>query len=305
VPATAYRSPMIAALFPTFLVVGAGWLLGRSGRVASRPLAQVAFWVLSPALIFESLRTAELPAAGVVVLFAVLHMVGMFVLSWGVGRRFFPGDRDVQAAVSLVLTFGNCGNLGLPILLFVYGPPGVDVGVVFLAANTVLLATLGSAVACWEGAFRWRSALTELVRMPWLYAVGGALLVRGMGFPDVLSRATGLLANGAIPLFLLLLGVELAQIRVGRVVKPALGLSLVRLVGGAGLGWVLAAVLPVTGAVRGSLVVEGSVPTAVNAYLLAAQYDRRPDLAAAVLLLSTLLSLGTLSLTLFLLRIVG
>lgn len=43
----------------------------------------------------------------------------------------------------------------------------------------------------------------------------------------------------------------------------------------------------------------------MNAYILAAQYRRRPELAATALLLSTLLSLGTLSLTLFLLARFG
>jgi hypothetical protein len=68
------------------------------------------------------------------------------------------------------------------------------------------------------------------------------------------------------------------------------------------LAWGLAAAFRVQGILRGSLIVEGSVPTAVNSFLLTLQYERRPDLAAAVLLLSTLLSAGTLSLTLFLLN---
>jgi predicted permease len=297
---------MLAILLPTFLLVGVGLTLGRLARVPSRPLAQVAFWVLSPGLIFESLRTAELSAVGVVVLFALLHQIGMFALSLGAGRILFPHDRDARAATSLVLTFGNTGNLGLPLLLFAYGPVGVDVGAVFLATTTMLLATLGVTVAAADGGkVRWRDAFARLLRVPWPYAVAGALLFRWVGFPAVLAGATGLLADGAIPLLLLLLGLELAQVRLREVGPNALAVSLLRLFAGAGLAWGLAGALRTEGVVRGSLIIGGSVPSAVNGFLLAAQFGRRPGLAASVIFLSTALSLGTLLVTLFLLGIAG
>jgi len=291
---------MFVVLLPTSLLAGAGWALGRLGRVPARPLAQVAFWVLSPALIFESLRTADLAASGTVVLFALAHLGGMFALSMGVGRAMFGSDRAGRTVASLVLTFGNCGNLGLPVLLFAYGQGGVDVGAVFLATHTVLLATLGVAVAAWDG-HGGKKVWAALLRVPWLYAVGAAFFARWVGIPDLLARTTGLLAEGAIPLFLLLLGIELAQVRGVGVARGALALALLRLVGGGALAWALAGAFRVQGLLRGSLIVEGSVPTAVNAFLLASQYDRRPDLAASALFLSTLLSVGTLSLTLSLL----
>jgi len=298
---------IVEVLLPTFVVGAAGWALGRLARVPSRPLAQVGFWILSPALIFDSLRTAQLPAAAAVtvVAFAVVHYLGMFALSVLVGRRLFPNDRGGRAATSLLLTFGNSGNLGLPLLLFTYGQAGVDVGVVYLATNIVLLSTLGVAIASWDGRIHWRRGWANLLRVPWPYAVGGALLARWAGFPPLLARATGLLAEGAIPLLLLLLGIELAHIRTGQVARQAGGLSVLRLVGGGALAWALAWAFRADGIVRGSLIVQGSVPSAVNAFLLASQYNRRPDLAASVLLLTTVFSLGTLALTLVLLGATG
>lgn len=292
---------MLGVLLPTFLLVAVGWALGRAGRVPSRPLAAVAFWVLSPTLIFEALRTADLGASGIVVVFALLHVVGMFFVSHGAGRLLFPGDPDSRAAAALVLTFGNCGNLGLPLLLFAYGPEGVRVGALFLATQTLLLSTLGVGAAAWGRG----KVLGELARAPWLYAAGAALVARWTGLPEVVARASGLLAQGAIPLFLLLLGLELAQVREVRELRPALLLAALRLGVGSALAWGLAALLRPEGLLRGSLVLEGSVPSAVNALLLASGYGRRPDLAASVVFLSTLLSAGTLSLTLFLLQTFG
>ena len=291
-------------LLPVFLVVGVGWLLGRSLRLDPDPLAKLTFWILSPALIFESLRTAQLPLEhyGIVTAFVVAHYGGMYLLSLPLRRLLFPDNPAAQAAASLTLVFGNCGNLGLPILMFAFGQPGFDVGVVFLAANTVLLATLGVAIASREPGDSWRGALGNLVRVPWPYAVVAAALSRLLWpLPEWLARATGLLSQGAIPALLLLLGLQLARIRPREVARDAAWLAGLRLSLASLLAWGLAAAFGAQGVMRGSLVVEGSVPSAVNSFLLAAQFDRRPDLAAAALLLSTVLSLGTLSLTLFLL----
>jgi len=297
-----------SVLLPTFVLLAVGYAFGKWAKVPSRPLAQLSFWVLSPGLIFESLRTASLTAsaAGVVAGFTVVYAFAMFLLSIPLRRWLFPKDPGAQTAVSLVLTFGNCGNLGLPLLLFAYGQPGVDVGVVFLSTQIVLMSTLGVTLATWDGKFRWRTSFTELLRVPWPYAVAAAVVVRGLNvWPPLLARATGLLAQGAIPLFLLLLGIELAWIQPQKVAKPAAVLAGARLLGGGALAWGLALAFGTQGVLRGSLVLEGSVPSAVNAFLLASQYKRGADVAAAALLLSTVLSLGTLSLTLFLLARVG
>ncbi|MBC7222506.1 AEC family transporter [Candidatus Bipolaricaulota bacterium] len=299
---------ILEVIGPTFLLVLLGYVFGRLGKIPARPFAEMSFWLLSPALIFETLRTAQLPAkeAGFVALFVLVHYGGMFLLSLPLGRKLFPSDADARRATNLLLTFGNCGNLGLPILLFAYGQRAVDVGVIFLAANTVLLSTLGVGIAAWRGRLEPCRFLRDVLAVPWPYAVVLALIMRFTGaWPAALGRASALLAQAAIPLFLLLLGLELAAVDFHGVAKPAVLLALARLVFAALLAWLLAPLFAKETVIRRSLVIEGSVPSAVNAYILATQYHRRPDLAATALLLSTLLSLGTFSLTLFLLARFG
>ncbi|MFO8033549.1 MAG: AEC family transporter [Candidatus Bipolaricaulota bacterium] len=289
------------ALLPVFLVTGVGWVLRKSLRLDPAPLAQVTFWCLSPALIFDSLRTADLPlsTAWLVVGFAVAYHVAMLLLSLPVRRALLPGDRDGQAVASLTMMFGNCGNLGLPVLLLALGRTGFEVGVIFLAANSVLVSTLGIATITWEGRVAWRRMLRTVLRVPWIYAVAGAVVVRMAGeLPTWLANASELLAGGAIPVMVLLLGMQLADVRPRQVAKEASTLAALRLLLGTLVAWGLAAALGVTGAVRGALIVEGSVPTAVNSLILSLQYNRRPDLAASVLLLSTAMSAVSLSLVL-------
>lgn len=299
---------ILEVIAPTFLIVAVGYALGRFGKIPARPFAEISFWVLSPALIFETLRTAQLPAkeAVLVALFVLAHYGTMFLLSLPLGKKLFPTDADAQRATSLLLTFGNCGNLGLPILLFAYGQRAMDVGVIFLATNTVLLSTLGVGIATWRGRLNFSDFARTVLAVPWPYAVGLAVIMRITGaWPEVLGRVSGLLSQAAIPVFLLLLGLELATVSLREVAKPGVFLALGRLVFASFLAWGLAPFFTADATIRRSLVIEGSVPSAVNAYILATQYRRRPDLAATALLLSTLLSAGTLSLTLFLLAHLG
>ncbi len=289
------------ALLPVFLVTGVGWLLRRTLRLNSAPLAQLTFWCLSPALIFDSLRTAELPLSTVwlVAAFAVVYHVIMLILSLPVRRALLPEDRAGQAVASLTMMFGNCGNLGLPVLLLALGRTGFEVGVIFVAANSVLISTLGIATITWEGRPAWGRMLRTVMRVPWVYAVAAAIAARAVGeIPVWFANATELLAGGAIPVMVLLMGMQLADVQPRQVAKEATTIAALRLLLGTLVAWGLAAAFGLAGVVRGALIVEGSVPTAVNSLILSLQYKRRPDLAASVLLLSTAMSIVTLSLVL-------
>ncbi len=286
-------------LVPIFLLVGVGYGVGKLLHLEPKPLSRLAFWVFSPALIFESLRTATLSwnEMGVVAAFVGGHYFGMYLLSLPVGRLLFRDDRDARAVASLVLTFGNCGNLGLPLLLFALGKRGMEIGAVFLAANTVLLATLGVAIA--SGKARASQAIGAILKVPWLYTVAAALVAREFqGFPLWLSRATVALKQGAIPVFLILLGLQLSRVPLKKIAAGATGLAVARLLLASSLAWAIAFLAGLKGTLRDALILEGSVPSAVNSLILALEFDRRPDLAAAALFLSTALAAGTLWVTL-------
>ncbi len=290
-------------LIPAFLLVGIGYSLGKILSLDPGPLVKVAFWCFSPALIFESLRTSPLSwdEIGTVAAFVALHYGAMYLLSLPVGKLLFRQDPNARAVTSLVLVFGNCGNLGIPLLLFAFGERGASIGAVFLAANTVLLSTLGVGIAAGKGKSLSES-FVKIFKVPWLYAVAAGFLARELPvFPLWLSRTTSTLRDGAIAVFLLLLGIQLSRVDPRTVFKGALGLALARLSLGTLLSFGISALLGLKGILRGALVIEGSVPSAVNSFILAYQFDRRPDLAAAALFLSTLFSMGTLSLVLLLL----
>jgi predicted permease len=102
--------------------------------------------------------------------------------------------------------------------------------------------------------------------------------------------------NAAIPVMLLLLGVQLAGTSLGHKVGPISAAVAVRLIGGAVVGLALAALMGLTGVTRQVCVVEHSTPTAVMASILAMEFGTEPEFVTGVIFASTLASMATMTL---------
>jgi len=321
---------VLDTILPVFLVAGIGyafarWGLGRLGGGGRRPSAgdvapgptrtdatlgvrralhALTFHVAGPAFVFTALRGSDLsleafgmPAAMAAIMYAVLVVVGLAIA--GVGRWAPPARK----AAVLALASKNCGNYGLPVILFAFGEDGLVIGTVFMITHLLVHMTLGLSIAAWDREHRVLRRLTNLLRFPYVYAIGLALLLRGLGVsvPAAIERPLALVGQMWIPLMLILLGVELSNIRVAHVWRPAVWLTSVKLIVPPLAAFGLTALLGIDGSVRAILVLQASTPTAVNGLLVARQFDARPDLVATTLLLTTVGSLVTMSVLLGLL----
>jgi len=296
---------VLDVILPVFFIIGAGFALGRWPRLDVRLLTNVVFFVLSPALIFRTVYAVEFTGGDLfrTVIFVFAVQGGLFLLSRGIGRAL-GWDDDVRAVGSLTLSFSNCGNYGLPVLLFAFGEAGFALGLIYVVASLVMQATLGVGVAAWRRGMSVSYFLRRLARVPWGYAFLLGLLLRaaGIGLPTGLFGAVDLLAEAAIPLQLVLLGVQLSRIRLGTIARESVVMTGLKLIVPPLLAWGLAEALGATGMLRAVLILEASMPSAVNSMILATHYDRRPGLASAVVFLTTALSLGSLTALLMILR---
>jgi len=151
---------------------------------------------------------------------------------------------------------------------------------------------------------RLRTWIGQAARVPWLYAFLLVLLFRATGsvLPVGVYRGVDLLASATIPVQLILLGVQLARVPLRGIAREAVWLTAAKLGLPPLLAWGFTAVLGVEGLLRSVLIVEASMPSAINALILSMHFKRRPKLAATVVFLATVLSLGTLTLILSILN---
>jgi predicted permease len=247
--------------------------------------------VSTPCLIFSSL--SKLPGGGEGALAMVAASSGMMVMMAVLGSAVLALCRLPLRPYVPALSFPNCGNMGIPVCLFAFGETGMSYAVVFFSTMSVLQFTIGPAMA---------AGVTDVKRLlgsPMIYAVAAALLLNwsGLGTPGWLENTTVLLGACAVPLMLVALGVALASLRPSGLAR-AFFVSILRILLGFGVGWVMVQALGLHGERAGVVLVLSSMPVAVFNYLWALRYNNAPEDVAGAVIVSTALSFLTLPLIL-------
>jgi malate permease and related proteins len=287
---------LLAALFqivaPVFALAAVGYFWVRRGHPYDTAfVTRLSMTISLPCLIFIALARTDVDPRLLTdtLLAAAIAYVGVGLLAWLV---VVVGRLDV-ATYWAPITFGNTGNLGLPIALFAFGQFGFDLAVVVFAVMAILSFTFGVWVVSGGG------SPVAAFREPivWGTVAGIVFMVTGWPIPVWAGNAIELVGQIAIPLMLITLGVAISRLH-PRAIGRATVISLIRLVIclsvpiGVGLWFELP---PVPLAV---LIVQLSTPVAVTSYMLAAKYQARADEVAGLVVVSTLLSLITIPATL-------
>ena len=205
-------------------------------------------------------------------------------------------DRPTTTALLLVVMFSNGGNYGLPVALFAFGSEALAFASVYFVVSSILTYTAGVFIAA-SGRRSISQALRGVTQVPTIYAVAAAALVMWLRLPvpEHLLRPIALLSDAALPLMILVLGMQLERaVRPERVslVATAVALSLIIT---PSLGWLFATLLEMEGAAFKAAMIQASMPAAVVTTILALQYEVAPGFVTNVVVISTLLSPFTLT----------
>ena len=279
------------------LVGGAGFLLGKFISVDSRSLGRVVFYVFSPLLVFDLMIKSKLDlqqaltTVGYTVSMITIMGLLAFLLS-----KLLKLERPNMLAVILTVAFGNTGNYGLPLVKFAFGNDALAVASIYYITTTILFNTVGVIIAS-LGHMDLRSAVLGIFKLPILYGVLLAILVRAFGIelPLPISRTIEIAANGAIPVMLILLGLELSRIQWSHNFR-ALGLGVfTKLLFAPLIGLLIASLFGLGHTARQASVLEASMPAAVATTVVATEYQLEPSLVTAIVFLGTALSPLTLT----------
>ena len=287
----------VSDILPIFTIAAVGFLLARLLNASVRTLAHVVFYALIPCLVFNLLITSRMTgaqfgrmAAMSVLVTLTMGLVGRLV---AVPLRM---SRPELSAFLLVVMFSNSGNYGLPVVLFAFGPDALVHATAYFVAGSVMTYTLGVFLAA-AGRRSVRSALFGIAKVPVIYGVvvAAVVLVTGIPVPLAVTRPVGLLSEAALPMMILVLGMQLERASLPDrpvLVAAAVGLSLV-VAPLVALG--LASLLGVAGPGRQAGVVLASMPVAVVTTILALEFDVAPAFVTSAVFVSTCLSPLTLT----------
>ncbi len=308
----------LPVVLPIFALILTGFLAQRIGVLgdgASAELNRFVVFLALPALLFDvtaHARGREIWEPGFIATFG-LSSLAVFALPVLVGWRTRRPLADA-AVDGLNAGYPNTGFLGFPLALAAFGPAAL--APTTMAAILTVCGVFAVAIVLIETGLRREARVGErheggrgsvrgavarsLVRNPLLLApaLGALVPATGLTVPGPVETFVSLLGGAASPCALVALGLFLAQARrPGRsragpaallvglklVVHPALAY---------GLGRWLFDLAPLQLHVA---VLLAALPTGTGPFMLAEFYRREADLTAAVVLVSTVLSILTLS----------
>jgi malate permease and related proteins len=292
---------LVNVVLPVFAVVAVGGIVGRRFRLEVAPINRLALYGAVPALVFRTLAEVEMAWR------PVLHLVGgyaafmfaMAAVAAAVARCWPAPARRALVGTSV---FGNAANLNLPVALFAFGDAGLERALVLYVVTSLAMFSIGPALMGRGGGTA--AAVRAALGFPVLWASLAGLAVHALdlGLPVGAERAVGLLADAAVPVVLLSLGVHMARSLRWRPTGRAAAAVLIKL----GLGPLVAAGVGMAVGLHGLdlavLVVLGAMPTAINAVMLAVEFGGDADQVGDAVVAGTALSLLSLPIVLALTR---
>ncbi len=284
-------------LFPILLAAAVGFALAKWLKINPRPLSQVIFYVFSPVLVFNLINTSQLSNQDILrtLLLTVVLIAGVGALTWLLGK-LIRLDRKILAAVMITAMFMNAGNYGLPLTNFAFGEAALAFASVFFVINAVATNTVGIVIASSGSTSVW-NAVKGLVKFPAIYALslGVMFLQFKWQLPAGLDRTVTLLSNAAIPCMLVLLGMQLVNIKLDGQVKPLILTGGIRLLVAPLLALGLTRLFGMHDASYQAVVLEAAMPAAVMTTILATEFEAEPTFVTTAVLVTTLLSPFTLT----------
>jgi hypothetical protein len=297
-------SAFINVILPVFIIVAIGYLLGRAHRIDTHSFSTVVLYVFSPAIIVTSLYHTTVAWQDVlrIALFVVAYLSGVITLSWLVARGLRL-NRSWEGAFILSTAFANVGNFGLPVVLFAFGQEGLQYASIVFVTSGLLIHWLATIFAT-RARFTLRQSIAQIFRMPLIYATTLSLLlsVLHIVLPEYINRPLQLLGTAAIPIQVLLLGLQMSPITSwgqNGLTPSLLSWAIVtRLIGGVIIAFIAAELVGLSGVARQAALVQTAMPTAITSSILATQFNAHPEFVTSVVLFSTIASLVTVTVVL-------
>lgn len=285
-------------ILPIFLVLGLGFWIFKKFGLDLGTLSKLNFYIFVPAFMFYSLfifkpGNREM-ADGI--LFNILLACLNFGVTYGLAR-WLKFQENLAASATLGVMIFNSANYGIPVIQLAYQGEGVGIQVVTITIMNVLTYTLGILIA--GGWSEWKKGLLSIFRMPIIYSLAAALVLRGLDWnpPDAILKPLQWTSDGMLPIALLTLGAQLGKSGVSLQNPREIWVTTAaRLLLSPFLAFLLLHGMGVHGLLARVLFVSSAFPTAVAVVLFGIEYDKEPTFAADVVSITTLLSAITVTL---------
>jgi len=295
---------LLPAVLPVGLIILIGFVVGRTIPLQRSTLSQLALYVLSPALVIDGLYRTELSlnSSTKLLLGFALTSVSLYLIVNLINRLLKLPD-SLSRAITAVVMFPNNGNMGLPVATFALGAAGLDRAIIYMLGSSFLMFCFGPAMIRGNGIIE-GFKLTLKLPLLWAILFGVSLRLLEINIPWELDKSIQQLGAAAIPIALILLGMQLSETRFQPGIKEII-LAIARLGFAPIVAYGIGSLLNLETLNLQILVLESAMPTAVNSFVIVSEFGGDKDLVARAIVTSTILSFITLPILLSFLLTLG
>lgn len=290
---------------PIVVLMGLGWLVRKRLELNVRTLSRLLLNVILPCALFHFLTKAELPLAESwpTVWFTVLQFVFLTAVGWGIAS-LCRLPQDIRPVVAVAVAFANTGNFGLPVAQLAFPPDYLLHQTLIVSLHSVLIIPFGvMALASRNGGLL--QSIRALIFSPMIIGVALGLLVKGfeISLPRIVTHPVELVAGAYIAIALFTLGAQLAETRFSLSHGPVWLVVALKLLLAPLLTWGAMYAFNFEPQLADLLVVASAAPVGLLLAIFCTDYDRAPDAAGAMVLVSTVLSPLTVTAWIVLMRL--
>ncbi len=278
---------VLEVVTPVFLLAAIGyfWIkLGFEYRVEF--VTRLAMTLAVPALVFTSLTQNTINPKFLTEMIIVVCMAYAVVSLLALIFTFIF-KLDLRTFL-MPLISGNTGNLGLPLCFLAFGKDGLGYAVIVFAFTSIIAFTVGLWVVSDIRSFK------QPLKEPLVPAtiLGLLFMYYGWETPKIFTNSLNLIAQMAIPLMLITLGVAVARLKTQLAFKT-LGISISKIMIGTIAGITVGYQFSIPYEAFAVLIIQMSMPVAVTSYLLAEKYGANSEAVAGLVVISTFLTTFT------------
>ncbi|MEG7924418.1 AEC family transporter [Bacillus cereus] len=295
---------ILDVILPILILMLIGAILQRKFQFNLKQLSTLITYCLMPAAVFVNIYDISIETGLLlqIIYYLMLYSLSLIIVSHFISKTL-KLEKGESAALKNSISLMNSGNYGLPVsqLIFSHNPVGVSIQIFIVIFQNLLTYSYGiynllSATKTIGG------IIQSFLRLPVFHALVLGVLFQSfkIQIPNSILLPLNQLANGFVAIALILLGAQLSNIKLNffhRVITWAL---IGRLLMGPLLALAVIYILNIDGIVAQSLFIASSFPTSRNTSTIAMEFQIEPELHAQIVLFSTIFSIITVTVVIYL-----
>ena len=300
-------SAIITQMTILFIILAAGYaankfkiMTAESNKLISKLVINIAM----PCTILSSILSGQVTATGVDAAYFMLLSLGAYLLVFIIAvplPRLLRAPKSDGGLYRFMITFGNVGFMGFPIIQSIFGIGAVFYVTIFNIAFNVLSFSVGIIMVSGKGTKLNLKLLINPTMVVSLLTI--VIFYTKLSVPVIMKDAVELVGRMTTPSAMLIIGSSLACIPIKEVFTEfrIYPMTLIKLIIIPVLTWLILHLFVTDQLMLGVLVALSAMPTATNATMLSMEYGGNDQLASKGVFLTTLFSVVTMPLLLFLL----